>query len=382
MFIHQVTVKNYRSLRNVQIGNLQPIVVFYGDNDSGKSNILSFLDYVFRPKQEQVLPETETTEAPVTASVFWRGEIDDFSDNFYKNQSDPIEFTIVVRFSRQELDVITGTAEVSAKLSEENDNANLSINGRGRIDPIGSDRAKMVLVEARLNNKSFYSTDDAGPKYLSDFGLAAAQALDAFNKVMGSLDNGFVRVPANRFIATEKEMQSSEVAQLDASTFKNWLFQISLNRDTERMFRDISDEFAAEPFSHGRLSLARVGENLEVFVERKDGFKLPLGRKGTGVQQLLMILAYVAVSKAPIVGIEELEINLSPQSQTAIFNDLLRIIQGGGPIKQIFLTTHSPTIAKRNEAAVRAISMNANEETEVSLRSEGQVHDFFKFPFS
>jgi len=380
MFIQQLTVKNYRSLRNVQIGNLQPIVVFYGDNDSGKSNILSFLEDVFRPKQEQVLPETATTEAPVSASVFWRGEIDDFSDNFYKNQSEPIEFTIVVRFSRQEIDVITGTPEVSAQLSGENDNANLTINGR--IEAIGADRAKMVLVEARLNNKSFYSTDDAGPKYLSDFGLAPAQALDAFNKVMGSLDNGFVRVPANRFITTEKELPSSESAQLDAATFKNWLFQTSLNRDTEGNFRRISDEFAAEPFSHGRLSLARVGENLEVFVERKDGFKLPLGRKGTGVQQLLMILAYVAVSKAPIVGIEELEINLSPQSQTAIFNDLLRIIQAGGPIKQIFLTTHSPTIAKRNEAAVRAISMNANEETEVSLRTEGQVHDFFKFPFS
>ncbi len=380
MFIQQLSVKNYRSLRDVQIGNLKPVVVFYGDNDSGKSNILSVLYDVFRPKHEQVLPGTETTQAPVSASVFWRGEIDDFSDNFYKNQSEPIEFTIVVRFSRQEIEVITGTPEVSAQLSEENDNANLTITGR--IEPVGSDRAKMVLVEARLNDKSFYSTDDTGPKYLSDFGLPAAQALDAFNKVMGSLDSGFIRVPANRFIATEKEMPSSEVAQLDAATFKNWLFQTSLNRDIERTVRRISDQFAAEPFSHGRLSLARVGENLEVFIERQDGFKLPLGRKGTGVQQLLMILAYVAVSKTPIVGIEELEINLSPQSQTAIFNDLMGIINAGGPIKQIFLTTHSPTIAKRNEAAVRAVSMNDNEETEVSLRSEGQVGDFFMFSFS
>lgn len=380
MFIQQLSVKNYRSLRDVQIGNLTPVVVFYGDNDSGKSNILSFLDYVFRQKHEQVLPETETTQAPVSASVFWRGEIDDFADNFYKNQLEPIEFTIVVRFSRQEIDEITGTPGVSAQLSEENDNANLTI--IGRIESIGSDRARMVLAEVRLNNRSFYMTDDSGPKYLSDFGLPAAQALDAFNKVMDSLDNGFVRVPANRFITTEKEMPSTEPAELDAATFKNWLFQTSLNRDTEQIFRRISDQFAAEPFSHGRLSLARVGENLEVFVERKDGFKLPLARKGTGVQQLLMILAYVAVSKAPIVGIEELEINLSPQSQTAIFNDLLRIIEAGGPIKQIFLTTHSPTIAKRNEAAVRAVSMNANEETEVSLRSEGQVKDFFKVPFS
>jgi len=379
MFIQQLSVKNFRSLRNVQIGNLKPVVVFFGDNDSGKSNILSFLDHVFRPKQEQVLPETATTESPVSASVFWRGEIDDFADNFYKNQLEPIEFTIVVRFSRQEIDGIIGTLEVCAQLSEGNDNANLTI--IGRIEPIGSERAKMVLVEARLNNKSFYSTDDAGPKYLSDFGLAAAQALDAFNKIMGSLDNGFVRVPANRFITTEKEIARTESAQLDAATFKNWLFQTSLNRDTEQIFRRISGQFADEPFSHGRLSLARVGENLEVFVERKDGFKLPLGRKGTGVQQLLMILAYVAVSKAPIAGIEELEINLSPPSQTAIFNDLMRIIEAGGPIKQIFLTTHSPTIAKRKEAAVRAVSMNADEETEVSLRSEGKVNDFFNYPF-
>ena len=56
MYIHQFSVKNYRSLKDVSVGGLSRAVIFYGDNDSGKSNILSFLEIVFQPKYtEQII---------------------------------------------------------------------------------------------------------------------------------------------------------------------------------------------------------------------------------------------------------------------------------------------------------------------------------------
>jgi hypothetical protein len=269
---------------------------------------------------------------------------------------------------------------ITAQLSKENTNANLTL--KGTIEPSGKDRARMSLQSAKLNNKDFYSIQNSQPQYLADFGLSAAEGLDGFTKVMSSLDDAFVRIPANRFVTTEKELDRSQKATLAASTFKNWLFQTSLDRENQEIIRQLIDQFAADPFAHGRVSLARVNDNLEVFVERKDSFKLPLGRKGTGVQQLLMILAYVSVSNSPFVGIEELEINLSPKSQTAVFDDLKRIIEAGGIIKQIFLTTHSPIIARRDEATVRGVWMDENEETKIAVKSAAEVHEFFKFPFA
>lgn len=52
------------------------------------------------------------------------------------------------------------------------------------------------------------------------------------------------------------------------------------------------------------------------FVEAKDGLKLPIGRRGTGVQQILTVLAYINRANSPFVGIEELEMNLSPHSES------------------------------------------------------------------
>ena len=378
MFIQQLTVTNYRSLRNVHIGGLTPIVVFYGNNDSGKSNILSFLYHLFKQKFEKpdILPDGK--EGPSKPIGFWRGEINDFADNFYKNQPDPITFTVIIRFTRAEISLLASMPEFTNQLSEDNQNVNLAINGQ--IEPVGKDRGRIDLIGAKLNNKSFYELKNAEPQYLSGFGLTTAQSLDAFTKVMSSLDDAFLRIPTSRFITKEREMPREEVADLQATTFKNWLFQISVDREAQAFFRRISDQFANEPFSHGRLSFARLEEIIEVLVEDAEGLKLPLGRKGTGVQQLLMILAYVVVFEAPFVGIEEIEINLSPRSQGSIFNTVRGIVENGGPIKQVFMTTHSPLIARRNEATCRGVWINDESETSVAIPSAAEVEEFFRFP--
>ena len=96
------------------------------------------------------------------------------------------------------------------------------------------------------------------------------------------------------------------------------------------------------------------------------------------MQQILMILSYIIQSNSPIVGIEELEINLSPPTQALIFNDLLKLVKGGsGIVKQIFLTSHSPHIAKRNEASRRKVWME-NGSTTINKPSEAETTAWFK----
>jgi AAA15 family ATPase/GTPase len=384
MYIRQLSVANYRSLKNVSIGSLSPLVVLYGNNDTGKSNVLSLLELIFRQKYFEDITEVPGGEElpPKRLGGFWRGEIDNFSDNFYQCRNDPITFSINIRFHRQEIRTIRSLPKEFLNGLSANDRFDHLLI-EGQIEPIGADRARMSLLNAQFDQKKFY--DDNLPdasKFLPEFKLNSTQARDVFDKIMGMLDGAFLRVPTGRFLSAEKEFPRSQEADLAPGSFKNWLFQASIHRNREQLFRQVSEQFSASPFEYGRISFARAGtEEIEAFVEDQYGLKLPIGRKGTGVQQILIILSYVAQSRSPLIGVEELEINLSPRAQTSIFDSLFRLVNTAeSPIKQIFLTTHSPHIARRDEAQRRAVFME-NGETKIKRPSEAEIEGFFRFPY-
>ncbi|HLF24947.1 MAG TPA: AAA family ATPase [Anaerolineae bacterium] len=383
MYIRQLRVTNYRSLKEVSIGSLSSLVVFYGENDSGKSNILALLEHVFKQKYEEDVTEVSKGESLIQKrpSGFWRGVIDDFSDNFYNNTAEPITFSIRIRFFRREIKAIrTLPKKFFDALSRNAEYDHLEISGQ--ISSLGFDRATITLLTAKFNQKLFYDGNASieGSRYLPGFKeLNATEKAETFERIMGSLDNAFARVSPDRFLGAEEELDRVVQADLKPHSFKNWLFQISIDRDKEKIFRQISQQFGNPPFAHGRILIARVGNEIEAFVENQDGLKLPIGRKGSGVQQILMILSYVAASNSPIIGIEELEINLSPEKQAAIFNSLHKLVgTKDSPVTQIFLTTHSPHIARRNEAERRGVWM-ANGETHVKRPREAEVTRFFRF---
>lgn len=388
MYIRQLRVTNYRSLKTFRLGELKPFVVLYGENDCGKSNVLFFLEQVFRQKYMEEVTELaeEERKTPMTPRGFWRGEINDFTDNFFKNSGDPITFSILIRFYRDEILRITTLPKDFLKaLPGNRPFDHLMIEGQiKQID--NGERANMLLNRAEFNKKVFFERENEHTlRYLPDFGLETGEALDVFNNIMGKLDDAFLRIPNNRYLVQEKEMKRNEQAELNPSFFKNWLFQRSVDRETQGLFRQISQQFSLAPFEYGRISISRVGDSeIEILVENRDGLKLPIGRKGTGVQQILTILSYINRFSSPLVGIEELEINLSPKSQTHIFNSLLSLVNNKklSRINQIFLTTHSPHIARRNDASRRGVWMDEKGETKASKPSEDKVEDFFKFPWS
>lgn len=382
MYIHQFSVNNYRSLRNVSVGDLSKAVILYGDNDSGKSNILSFLDMVFQPKFVEEVTITKEGEYKTTRpSGFWKGQIDNFSNNFYQNNQDPISFSVLIKIERKEILELKNLPEkFSGLLPKNHDEDVLQI--EGVITSLGADRAEMSLVKSEINQKIIYSIKDDTPEFLPDKsfeGLSLSERQMVFDGLMNKLEGAFTRVPPDRFLGREEEQERDVKVNLSSETLKNWLFQASHDRVDEKVIRDITRQFNSDPFNHGNISLVRVGKNeLEIFVEGKNGLKLPIGRRGSGVQQILMILAYVTKANAPFVGIEEIEINLSPATQKVLVTSLMELINSRtSVVRQIFFTTHSPHVGKRNEAERRGVWME-NGETKVKKPSEADVTDFFR----
>jgi len=339
MYIHQFTVHNYRSLKNVSIGDLSNAVILYGENDSGKSNILSFLDVVFQQKYtDEVIEGPNGKFVQKKSSGFWTGQIIDFSNNFYLNNQKPITFSIQIKIERSELLEIKRFPKKFVEMLPKNHNNDVLII-EGQIVTLGGDRAEMSLTRVNFNQKLFYNGETKTPEFLSapEFNdLSLAEKTDIFNGVMNSLDTAFLRIPPDRFLSEEQEEHRDNKVELSSKTLKNWLFQSSHDQTAEKLTREITRQFNSRPFNHGNISIVRIGKNqIEAFVEGKNGLKLPIGRRGSGVQQILTILSYITQANSPIVGIEELEINLSPNTQKLLVTSLLELINSQSSVVEL-----------------------------------------------
>ena len=103
MYISEFAISGYRSLKDIEIRGMLPICIFHGPNNSGKSNILSAMEMIFRRKL--LVEETtigQTTQHTRTGS-FWQGRIGNFRDNFYLNERKEIKFSVAVVFKHDEL---------------------------------------------------------------------------------------------------------------------------------------------------------------------------------------------------------------------------------------------------------------------------------------
>lgn len=94
----------------------------------------------------------------------------------------------------------------------------------------------------------------------------------------------------------------------------------------------------------------RAGDNLELMVDDGCGYRMSVEQKGSGVQQILVLLGYVAATDAAVVAIEEPELNLSFANQdmmVTILRDLVE--QENTRPYQILLTSHSDHIGSRED---------------------------------
>lgn len=376
MYISSLSISGYRSLKDVKIAGMLPVCIFHGLNNTGKSNILAALETIFRRK----LSIDETTTAGGVASPgakessFWHGQITDFKDNFFQNGREDITFAVEITFADSEL------APFKTILSKLKRSLKTNIKGQqgkptqvfllknnhpkvlrleGRITYRDENSADMLLQKAVFNGEYVvYTTDKAGKRdffpTLADTG--SEEKLRQFDRLMDLLANSFALMPADRYL-TGEHLPAEQSAQipLTAKTFKQWLFALSLSRDGHSAFEAIRTIIASEPFSVGEVSFCQEGTEIEIMVKDRD-MRLPVTRLGSGHQQLLYIVAHMVFHRKKMLGIEELEINLSPVAQKKLFEKLKSLIyQSSGLINQVIITSHSDYFARRQDVRCYSI---------------------------
>jgi hypothetical protein len=370
MKIREIKISGYRSLWDVSITNLgDGVNVFFGDNNSGKSNILEALETLFK---------VERVDLPV--SGFYRGELTSFIDNFTIKPDGSIATNINMKCK-----IAIGNEDI-VKLPEFIDF--LKMNGifktphkqwvdlEVEITPGIAEVANRVLKIASINDHIIYDSSIPQPdSFFPDLSKEVGQVEkeNAAGALFDYLVNSFNNIHTGRLMETRRIMEGSKGdMSMDMQEFKEWLRSLIESRgDDYKTFRKIQVWFKEKPFSYGTVRPVFSGEKAELVVEDKYGRELMVERLGTGIQQILILLSQIAArvfkSKTRILGIEELELNLSPNLQIEVFNMLEKManepdISG---FSQVFLTSHSPYLCKKDCPDLYAVSINEKYGTQI-----------------
>jgi len=393
MYISSFNISGYRSLKNVHIPKMLPVCIFHGLNNTGKSNILSAIETIFRRKLivqdttftelievDDVTKPEKVTKQLLREGSFWQGRITGFRDNFYLNGKSDITFSVSVCLTDDELKFMdTVLRRLHKSLAPGQHNKELTLTGR--IKYIDDDSAEMVLERVVFNKRYVVFEGDSGKK--SFFPklkvLNAEDRLGYFDKLMNLLADSFALLPSDRYLTRERMANKPTVElPLTPKDFKKWLFKLSLSRSDYKAFEEIKTMFASDPFSFGDIGFSSEGDEIEVMV-KENNVRLPISRLGSGNQQILYIIANLVLNKKKMMGIEELEINLSPTAQKIVFEKLKHhIYKGSDLISQIIITSHSDYFGGRTDVRRYSVKLKHDgNETIVEPLTEATWKGFF-----
>src|SRR6266704_6335808 len=194
MHISSFSISGYRSLKDVKITDMKPVCIFHGPNNSGKSNIVSALDTIFRRKlliDEIIIGEVKQPHE--RQGSFWSGRITEFRDNFYGGGKEDITFEVSVTFTDDELKFLRETLKELhsslGKLSKDGGHDKV-LKLTGRIKYVDEDTADFILENTVFNRTHVvFEMDAAGkrnffPKLAK---LTADQRLGFFEQLMNLL---------------------------------------------------------------------------------------------------------------------------------------------------------------------------------------------------
>ena len=339
MKVNKFSIKNYRSLKDININEFGTTTIFYGDNNAGKSNILNALELLFKRKQklnEGTLSDLEN---------FYSGVIADSKNNFYNNETaNPITFNVEIEADFAELKL---NSEITKMFSKK---GSYTFSFEGKISFIESigDYSEVKFEKITANKSIVYSNKDKieyFPSIKQTSKEVPALAL-AFNKLVDIFNDCVYIVGSDRDMH-EASIKDENISVLSPKTFKKFLYDLYLSPQGFSLFEEINEVFNNSPFNYGTISFSQeAGDKLQLMV-KENGFRLPIKHLGSGVLQSLYIIACIIHSKSKIACIEELEQNLSPRKQYEILRKIQSmIVDNKRALNQLIVSSHSAVYAK------------------------------------
>ncbi len=386
MYIKSLKAKNYRSLKDVKMDNIGKVCFLYGQNNTGKSNILALIDVILAPKTtvDQVLSAGGGERTEQTTS-FHQGTLSDFEHNFYEGCGDAITFSISLNFEKSELveyktmieNLVPSSGNKTSRLKLSDDHEKI-LTIEGTITKLDNKTAEFKTTTMVFNTRYVvYEGTEKVPEFAPSLSTVKIEdRVEFFKSLCRKISSSFLLIGADRFVVKEILNLGPTTPDLKAKKLKTKLFELSTNKEKYPQFRQVESYFSTDPFTFGKISfsLDNISNELEIMLERNDSVRLPLERVGSGLQQILYLATQLAVNKNRILGIEELEINLSPEVQKQVSEMLKNLVITKKEISQVFVTSHSPYFGFRGD--VSSFTVTYNEQKFHSVVEKANVKSF------
>jgi AAA15 family ATPase/GTPase len=388
MQISYLKVKNFKSLVNIDARGFAHVNFIHGYNNSGKSNFLKFLELLFSRKTitspESYVDENNVSRSRnriVAITPFWNGYIYDMPFIFTNNKRENnIIFEVQLELDNVEYPHSTELIGAGYLYKQR---LSTPIKIKGEISSINQNDSQIILKEVRLKNMVIYSENAGAPRFFEEPTNSVLKNNEVIiTEVMDVFNNCVMLIESERYFSKEKLSQDSPEI-FSTSNFKNWLYGLSLDADrfekftsliafldgfniTSKVSTVLNNNLKNYPFKGTKMNFSKFKEEIEVMLENPIG-RFPLKNFGTGVQQLLFILSKIFDTTSKIILIEELELNLSPEYQELIINNLQNFLHEKR-INQVFFTSHSDYLF-RNDFKTYEVSIDQNGKSIIKTSS-------------
>ena len=381
MRLKSLTIRNYRSLRNIKIDQFSDFNILVGRNNAGKSSVLNAIKNLSYDVSMQ-------TSQPTQGYLPWRemlsiGQNDptlyitlcfemDLEERHHLFPLsiilDPEKKTVITRL----LDTpLLRSADVVFYLGETGDRMNLvelSIptedgshltlfstlyNDVKSYEPFNEFTGEQELSSGAIIHRGVTNYTLNSNLHIPSLLLHKGTLPNIVGKIVNYLSNSFYFSSIRTSIPTLTP-QETLVLMPDGSNLAQTLVTVNLNRPEN--FKKIQEFMQDAVPEIGRLETRMEGGLTYVsFRGENDASSIRLHEMGGGVEQMLLVaIALHSQSNSGGLFLEEPESHLHPGAQRFLFERLL------ASSRQIFLTTHSPTFLNTEQVGVRIYRVSKN----------------------
>jgi hypothetical protein len=370
MRLRSFEVKGFKNLRlPIRLEDLGPVNVVHGDNNVGKSNLLESIELYFDLLRRCVCDKPGHGLHPQER----RQALDQRRSRypFDLRLPRPIDLRGVIAVNADEV------ARFGLEVTHPADAVEIAV----RAVP-GDGLGSMTFgVTAFRYGDGF---DAALLPEDDPESVKAAQLL----RVIARADGGkpeptphtFAHVDIGRQVNGRDETRDGLVAQVLVDRLYNARESLT-EYPLWNLFTSVMEEFQSVLGAGEFLVTATLGSHHAQLVRQTQGARIPVALLGSGVQQVIELVARLILSRADIVAIEEPELNLRHTLQERLREIFLRIAASVDG-QQIFLTSHSyafetgtfyamdatpdgPVVTKRSSELARAYTGYPAEATPV-----------------